>query len=371
MIPAAQRNKEDFTDWMSPNLRAYYGIKIDYLRKVIDEIIPSQASKDFARAALEGEDHELPLSKLDKAMYQPMREYIKFSGKLFRPLLTCLLLEAYGKDPDQYKPIITISELIHSSSLMLDDIADASLTRRGSTCAHLNYGIPRAANASSAMTFHAFQMIKALLPALKTETKNMLYEMLLWEHFVTNLGSALDLGWSWKKRNQIPEEEFMQHILFRSCSYTYRHAARLGAIVGGADADNLDLIFKYSTLLGQGFQLVDDILNLKPALTSWGKTVGEDITEGKRSLLVLYCLDKASADDRFRLLEILDSHTTKSDDLAEAIKILDQYGSFSYVLNRAREYINEAIEVVDHLDIPEKYKTLLKEFAMYVTDRKV
>ena len=74
MISDAQINKEDFTDWMSPNLSAYYRLKIDYLRKVIDEIIPDQASKDFARAAFEGENNKLPLNMLDQAMYQPMRE---------------------------------------------------------------------------------------------------------------------------------------------------------------------------------------------------------------------------------------------------------------------------------------------------------
>ena len=296
---------------------------------------------------------------------------MKYSGKLFRPLLTCLILEAYGKDPDEYKSVITISELVHSSSLILDDIADASLTRRGATCSHLTYGIPRAANASCAMTFHTFQMIKALLPGLKTETKVMLYEMLLWEHYVTEIGSALDLGWSLNKNNQVSEDEFMQHVLFRSCSYTYRHAARLGAIVGGADAKDLEAIFNYSTLLGLGFQLVDDILNLKPELASWGKTVAEDITEGKRSLLVLYCLSSASDNDRCRLLEILDSHASKTNELQEAIDILERYGSFAYVRNKAQGYINEAIDAVKQLDIPEKHKVLLVDFARYVIDRKI
>ena len=89
MDHVVQNIKEDFTDWMSPNLRVYYHSKIGYLRRLIEEIIPPQANELFAQTALGQEGNELPLDLLDKAMYQPMREYIKFSGKLFRPLLTC------------------------------------------------------------------------------------------------------------------------------------------------------------------------------------------------------------------------------------------------------------------------------------------
>ena len=110
------------------------------------------------------------------------------------------------------------------------------------------------------MTFYTFQLIREFVPSIDIKTRNMLYEMLLWEHYVTNLGSALDLGWAWEKRDDIPEEEYMQHIVFRSCSYTYRHAARLGAIVGGADSKNLESVFRYSTLLG--------ILSLIPSIFS-------------------------------------------------------------------------------------------------------
>ena len=362
---------EDFTDWMDVNLRSYYKSRIGYLRSVIEEQVPKEVNSRFSKIAHADQDKKLSMELIDRSMYQPMREYIKFSGKLFRPLLTCLFLEAYGKDPDEYKPIIAISEIIHSSSLMLDDIADASLTRRGSPCAHLTYGIPRAANASCSMTFLTFQMIRELLPSLDTRTKNLLYEMLLWEHYVTNLGSALDLGWAWERRNSIPEDAYIQHIIFRSCSYTYRHAARLGAIVGGADSKNLEIVFQYATLLGLAFQLIDDILNLKPGLNSWGKSVGEDITEGKRSLLVLYCIQNSSEKDKTRLLQILDDHVTDHDLLQEAIAILDKYQAFSYVRQKARVFIENAIECLEALEISDHYKLLLEEFARYVIERKI
>jgi geranylgeranyl diphosphate synthase, type I len=371
MTKATPTKKEDFREWMRPHLKKYYILKIDYLRKVIDEAIPANANVDFLSSGLGEFGDDLPLDLVDQSIYQPMREYIKVSGKLFRPLLTCLCIEAFGEDPDHFKPIIAISEIIHSSSLILDDIADASLTRRGYPCSHLVYGIPRAANSSCAMTFFTFRLINSKLSLLSTKQKNLLYEVLLWEHYVTNLGSALDLGWAWEKHNDTNEEEYMQHVLFRSCSYTYRHAARIGSIVGGADSRNLDIIHQFSSLLGLAFQLIDDILNLKPVLKSWGKTVGEDITEGKRSLLVLHCLKKASQPDRNRLLMILNGQVTDDLLLNEANDILTKYDSFNYVFKKAQNYIQKAIEVIREADLSDKYRTLFEEFAWYVTERKV
>ena len=371
MMTSNDIGNENFENWMRPKLRAYYDSKIDYLRKVVGEIAAPQAGPQFLKVALGKDSDELSSDSVDISMYQPMRQYLKVSGKLFRPLLTCIFIEGYGKNADAYKPILAISEIIHSSSLILDDIADASLLRRGSTCSHLIYGIPRAANASCTMTFYVFRLLQSPLLSLTTEIKNKLYEVLLWEHYVTNIGSALDLGWAYEKRNNTTEEEFIQHILFRSCSYTYRHAAQIGAIVAGANTKNIEIIFQYCSLLGLAFQLIDDILNLKPALETWGKTIGEDLTEGKRSLLVLYCLKIASISDRNRLLEILDGKVMDQLVLKEAITILEKYQVFEYVMNKAKKFINDAIRVLDEADLNEEYKLLLQEFALYVVERKI
>jgi len=370
-MPEKKGNKENFKFWMRPKLKKYYSSKIEYLINIISEIIPDHISNSFIQVALGDNAQVFSNGELEKAMYQPMRQYLKVKGKLFRPLLTCMCIEGYGKDPNLFKPIIAISEMIHSSSLILDDIADASLLRRGSLCSHHIYGIPRAANASSAMTFYAFRLIQSENLLLDPDLKMKLHEILLWEHYITNIGSALDLGWAWKKQNDIPENEFIQHILFRSCSYTYRHAARLGITVARAPEPDHEKIFLYSTYLGIAFQLIDDILNLKPELNSWGKTIAEDITEGKRSLLVLNCLKKASKNDAHRLLEILDGKVKDPIILEQGIQILEKYKSFEYVQKQAEEYIERACSILFETSITDEYKSLFEDFANYVIERKM
>ncbi len=363
--------KEDFRFWMRPKLKNYYEAKIEYLKKILDDIIPGHLDADFLENAVDRRLNAFSMDLMDHVMYQPMKQYLKIQGKLFRPLLTCICIEGFNQNPDLFKPILAISEIIHSSSLILDDIADASLTRRGHPCSHLIYGIPRAANASCAMTFYAFRLLETCSEQLDLEMKIRLYETLIWENYVTNIGSALDLGWVLEKCNEISEQEYIQHILFRSCSYTYRHAARIGAIVAGADSRNLEIIFHYSTLLGIAFQLIDDILNLKPLSGGWGKTIAEDLTEGKRSLLVLYCLQKSSKNDRERLLHILNGKHIEIEILDEAIGILEKYKCFEYVSKKAEGYIEEACKTLQDSDLLDDYKSLLKDFAYYVIERKI
>ena len=365
------KRKEDFRDWMRPALREYYSGKIGYLRKTIYEIVPP----DFENNVIELIDGDkvnvFDPPEVSKSITKPMRQYLLVSGKLFRPLLTCMIMEGYGNNPNQFKPLLALSEIIHSSSLMLDDIADSSLLRRGQPCSHILYNIPRSANASSAMTFYGMHLVGSDKIPLDLHSRLELYKALLWEHYVTCIGSALDLGWTKDKRNSIPEDEYIQHILFRSSSYTYRHAARIGAIAACADEEDLHYIFRYSSFLGVAFQLIDDILNLKPASLSWGKTVAEDIMEGKRSLLVLHAIGEASGPDRSRLLEILDGRHTEHEILQEAIDIMEKTGAFQFVRDKAEMYIKKACDNIKRIKVSGYYRNLLIEFARYVIERKL
>jgi geranylgeranyl diphosphate synthase type I/geranylgeranyl diphosphate synthase type II len=363
--------EDDFISGMRPALKNYYTSKINFLKGSINEIVPKNLTVDILRMAIENARCFFDLERLNEALYKPMRQYIKNSGKLFRPLISCIFIEGYGKNSEQYKAILAISEIIHSCSLILDDIADSSQLRRGSPCAHLVYGIPRAANASSVMTFLTFRILQSDLLVLDNKRKIQLFEVLLWEHYITSIGSALDLGWAKERTNEIREDEYIQHILFRSSSYTYRHAARIGAIVGGADDFDLQNIFMYGSMIGVAFQFIDDILNLKPESENWGKIIGEDITEGKRSALVLHAIKAASDLDRTRLLKILDSRKTDPFILQETIGILEKYNSFNVIKEKANLYIQKACTYILKTKLSDEYKGLLVDLAWYVAARKI
>ncbi|NNF02447.1 MAG: polyprenyl synthetase family protein [Bacteroidia bacterium] len=361
----------DFKEQMSDRLSNYYSSKIGQINSILDTVIPVTLDKTILKIMTDEFDTPFGLDRTDKAIYQLMRQYLSNRGKLFRPLLTYLFIEGYGKDPEDFKPIVASAEIIHSCSLILDDIADASLLRRGQPCSHQLHGIPRAANASSAMTFFVYRLLQKVPMDLSNDQKIKLYKALLWEHYITSIGSALDLGWVKERKNEIPEDVYIQHIKFRSSSYTYRHASSLGAITGGASEEDLKLIFDYSSVLGVAFQFMDDILNLKPGLQTWGKTIGEDITEGKRSPLVLHTLKTADTKDKDRLMKLLDSKVTSNVELEEAVNILDKYHAFETVKEQADQFALKACNIIERIQIADKHKHLLIDFAKYVVERKI
>jgi geranylgeranyl diphosphate synthase, type I len=348
------------------DLGPYYKNKIGFLNACLDETVPKGFANDMLRKL---EMDETQFMDIQEALSNPMRQYLKARGKLFRPLLTCLFIEAYGKDPFYYKKMIAASEMIHSASLMLDDIADLSFLRRGEPCAHQIYGIPGAANASSALTLYALKLIQDSQLNFDEETRLKLFRAMLWEHYVTGLGSALDLGWVKEGKNDISESQYFQHVLFRSCSYTYRHAALLGAITASVSDVEQKKVFDFSSNLGLAFQLMDDVLNLKPQSKKWGKVIGEDITEGKRSLLVIYTLNKSNNKDCASLLSILNDRTHNPDNIKQAIGIMEKYNAFEYVTGKAGKFVTKAIKIARELTISDSYKSLLVQFSNYIITR--
>ena len=116
MTYTAQHIKEDFTEWMRPNLREYYRSRIGYLRGVIEEMIPDRINEDFARIALGETGNELPLDLFDSAMYQPMREYMKYSGKLIIGNETSAIAHAIAPCEVRERTTASIAENIAATS---------------------------------------------------------------------------------------------------------------------------------------------------------------------------------------------------------------------------------------------------------------
>jgi geranylgeranyl pyrophosphate synthase len=151
-----------------------------------------------------------------------------------------------------------------------------------------------------------------------------------------------------------------------------RMAAKLAVVLSGGGDELAEKVGGVAEAIGVAFQIQDDILNLTGEKFSKRKGgLGEDITEGKRSLMVIYTLKKANKKDRKRLLEILSLHTTNQKLRNEAIKIIKKYGSIEYAKEKAKSLIKEAWREADKLLPPSPAKTRLNEFINYLVERKI
>jgi geranylgeranyl diphosphate synthase type I len=149
-----------------------------------------------------------------------------------------------------------------------------------------------------------------------------------------------------------------------------RLAARLAVILNEGGQELEEKLGKFSESIGIAFQIQDDILNIAP-LKDWGKEIGDDINEGKRTLLVVHILKKANGPDKKRLIEILNMHTKDQKLIKEAIAIIKRHGSIEYAKEFARKIVRDAWKGVEPLLAESKAKQKLKAFANFMVEREI
>jgi len=194
------------------------------------------------------------------------------------------------------------------------------------------------------------------------------YEAYCAEMLNLHFGQGFDIWWhNGKKKPTVAE--YLQMCAYKTGTLA-RLSARLSALFAGGTSEQVEALSKFAESIGVAFQIQDDILNLVGARLAETKgQYGEDIHEGKRTLMVLHCLDTASAEDAKRLEDILNAHPTDQVVINEAIAIIEKYDSITYARNYARNMIREAWEQVQQVLPASVAKDKLKAFADFLVDR--
>lgn len=369
--PPAQRTgfNDNFMADMGPALRQAYAARLPFCRETVLSTVARVGTTAFLND-IRGPVPAAWQPVLDEVWVRPYRSYMERSGKLLRPFLVCLCLEAYGRDPAEYTMAVALAEMIHSASLLLDDIVDDSRLRRGGPTAHTQIGIRASGTVASAWLNSAFELLRLAPGRLSEREVGALMREIAWEHWVTGIGTVIDCVWPTLPTLKHPPHEYLQSVVHRSTSYTYRLPLKIGAIAAGASDGEVGQFALLGEELGISFQLVDDILNLKPGDDHWGKTVAEDITEGKITLQVLLALEQADADSAARLAAILRARTRDPALLAQAVGIIEASGAFERSHDIAKRHVERTRRIVrDMTFLPAATRQVLAEFVDYLVSR--
>ncbi len=340
--------------------------------KIVEKWVPKKFDMDFMDFVFGKARYQYNVDVVNKTITEPIWEFLERGGKRWRPSLFMLVVEALGGDKEKVFDFVVIPEIIHNGTLFVDDIEDRSELRRGKPCSYLIYGLDVAINTGNMMYY------LPLLPLIKHrdefEPRILLdvYESYVQEMINLSLGQAMDIAWHRGLCNadELSEKEYLQMCAFKTGTLA-RMSAKIAAILSGADEQLVENLGKYAETIGIAFQIQDDVLNLVEGEFSEKKGLGEDITEGKRSLLVINTLNKASPDDRKRLLDILGMHANDQKLRNEAIAVIKKYGSIDYAKDKAKKMILEAWEGVDKLIPESEAKKKLKAFTDYLVERKI
>jgi geranylgeranyl diphosphate synthase type I len=273
---------------------------------------------------------------------------ITAGGKKIRPSLALLSSEAVGGDPGDAAGVAAAIELIHTFSLIHDDIMDDDEIRRGEPAVHVLWGEPMAILAGDVLFSKAFEAV------IRNGDSEMVKEALavVVDSCVKICeGQALDMGF--EERLDVTEEEYME-MIYKKTAVLIAAATKAGAIMGGGSPQEIAALEDYGRCIGLAFQIHDDYLDVVSDEESLGKPVGSDIAEGKMTLMVVKALERASEKDRERLISILGSGDEKL--VAEAIEIFERYGATEYAHAVALDYVRmakERLEVLEESDARE------------------
>lgn len=279
-------------------------------------------------------------------------------GKRLRPILLLLASHIAGESSDAAIRMAAVVEMIHTATLVHDDVIDVADTRRGRPSANVIWGNQRSVLAGNWIYMQAFQI------ALR-ERNFAILDLLLNLTQMMVEGELLQL--ERLRRIDISEADYME-LVDRKTASLFSTCARLGALVGGADEDTERRLGEFAWNLGIAFQLTDDILDFASCESILGKPVGNDLREGKVTLPLIYALLTAPEKDRAAVQRVLEQGSYQDVSFRRILDIIDRQAGLSRARERAQSFADRARAIL--ADVAESpYQRALLAVTDLVTDR--
>ena len=277
-------------------------------------------------------------------------------GKRLRPALVLLSSGLFGNINAQHHQLAAIIEFIHTATLLHDDVVDESHMRRGKSTANHLVGNAASVLVGDFLYSRAFQMMVKLqnmrVMDVLSEATNTIAEGEVLQ--LLNVHNA-----------NVTEQEYLKVIQYKTAKL-FEAAARLGAVMSQANAQNETALAHYGMHLGTAFQLVDDMLDLSGDAVQIGKNLGDDLAEGKPTLPLLYAMHQ-SAPEQAKIIRNAIQHGGL-EDMPAVLAAVKSTSASEYVLNLAKNEAQSACQAIAHFaDSP--YKTALLELAEFAVKR--
>jgi geranylgeranyl diphosphate synthase type I len=347
--------------------------KAPLIDKAIEKYIPRKFSEKSILFKVNPPLYSSNLEALNKGIAEPIWEILDRGGKRWRPALFLLICEALGKNSEDCLDFAIIPEIVHNGTLIVDDIEDSSELRRGKPCTYKIYGVDIAVNAGNAMYYLPLLPLMEKKAQLPAETVRDIYEVYVQEMINLSMGQAMDIAWHRGIANadNLNEEDYLQMCAYKTGTLA-RMSAKISAVLAGANKELVEKLGRFAESIGIAFQMQDDVLDLTGKEFAKKKGgVGQDITEGKRTLLVIHTLKNASIADKKRLVQILNMHTSDQTLRDEAIALMQKYNAVEHVKCTAARIVEESWKEVDKLLPTSEAKEKLKAFAEFLIKRTI
>ena len=296
-------------------------------------------------------------------LYEASQHLPAAGGKRIRPFLTMTACESVSGDLQKALPLAAGLELVHNFTLVHDDIMDHSLLRRNLPAVHVKFGEPAAILAGDLLFAKAFESL------LESSVDFSTYK-LLQQDFINGIiaiceGQQLDM--EFESRKIVTEQEYMV-MIGKKTGALFELAGKGGAMIGGGNPSEIAALQTYGMTLGLAFQIWDDYLDMSSTATTLGKDIGNDIRNGKKTLIAVHSLTHATGNSKKLLDDVFGNHAASEQNVAAVYDLFRELGSIQYAQHRAMHLVNQAKDAIINLR-PSDAKELLYKLIEYTIQR--
>lgn len=270
--------------------------------------------------------------QLQHVFYELVAEYPERGGRSLRASLCLATARAFGAPSESALNSAVALELLHNAFLVHDDVEDESEQRRGRPTMHRSHGTPLAIHVGDTL---AVLSLRPLLDNIGTLGSRLALRILEEAQRMASEsvdGQALELWWRQRNVVELNESDYLRMVLKKTCWYTTIYPVRVGALIGTGDGVNLDRYLRFGFFVGAAFQIQDDLLNLVGDETHYGKELGGDLLEGKRTLMLIHLLNALASQERLRLARVLGLPRAErsAEDIRWIREEMERHGSIAY-----------------------------------------
>ena len=308
--------------------------------------------------------------KVPRVLYESSYHLLKAGGKRLRPFMLVKSYEACGGAGEKPYPAAAGVEILHTFTLIHDDIIDRDETRRGVPTVHVLWGIPQAIISGDMLFALVFRTLSKGLRDVGVEDSVIVEVVSRFSKALVDIcaGQTMDMVMAEKPTTSVTVDEYMEMIRLKT-AVLYMASAEIGGLLAGASNEELEALRSYGLNSGLAFQMIDDVLGVSGVEEELGKPVGSDIREGKKTIVVLEALSRLDDAGKRRLLGVLGDRGASRDRIMEAIRLIESSGAVDEAKRLARLYSSKAREALKKLPATDA-RRLLEALTDFIVERR-
>ena len=293
-------------------------------------------------------------------LYEPGEYFLSIGGKRIRPILCVLGNELFSDITEDAWTLATAIELFHNFTLIHDDMMDAAALRRGMQTVHTKYGDNTALITGDVMLIRAYEKLQTINPAYLPKILS------LFNTTAREVCEGQQLDMDFEKMPSVTLDAYI-HMITLKTSVLLAASLEMGAILGGATPGNCKHIYEFGKNLGIAFQIQDDYLDAFGDPEKFGKEVGGDIRQNKKTFLLLHALEVATPDQRAKLDTLLASNGPEK--VPQVMELFKACNVDAWAIELKEKYLQMALANLEDIAVTSSRKSALLSLANYLMQR--